>query len=94
MSSSMQYPVEHRAARLLREMGRQAEGKFEPIVEPMAAAQKLNIDPESPLYEEALKRLLEWGYLEHTHNPALGTTMGAYRLTEEGMAKAKELRSM
>jgi hypothetical protein len=48
--SSMQYPAEHRATRLLREMGRQAEGKFEPIVEP-AAAQKLHIDPESPLYE-------------------------------------------
>ena len=63
-------------------------------MEPTAAAQKLHIDPESPLYEESLKRLQEWGYLEQTYNPALGTTMGAYRLTEEGLAKAKELRSV
>ena len=39
-----------------------------------------NIDPSSPAYEEAVRRLLELGYLERTHNPALGTTMGAYRL--------------
>ncbi len=58
-AGSMEYPVEYRANRLLHQMGCQAEGKFEPIVEPAAAAQKLNIDPESPLYEEALKRLLE-----------------------------------
>jgi hypothetical protein len=92
--SSIEYPVEHRAHRLLRETGCQAEGKFEPIVELTAAAQKLNIDPESPVYEEAVNRLLESGYLEQTHNPALGTTTGAYRLTEEGMARAKVLRSV
>jgi hypothetical protein len=91
--SSMEYPVEHRAERLLREMGRQAEGKAEPIVDPAAAAERLNIDTASPVYEGALKRLLERGYLEKTHHPALGTTMGAYRLTEEGLTKAKELRS-
>ena len=39
-----------------------------------------NLDPSSPAYEEAVRRLLELGYLEQTHNPALGTTMGAYRL--------------
>jgi hypothetical protein len=91
--SGMEYPVEHRAERLLREMDRQAEGKSEPIVEPMAAAQKLNIDASSPVYEEAVNRLLERGYLEQTHHPALGTTMGGYRLTEEGLAKAIDLRS-
>ena len=41
-----------------------------------------------------VNRLLESGYLERTNNPALGTTMGAYRLTEEGVAKAKELRGV
>ncbi len=90
---SMEYPVEHRADRLLREMGRQVEGKFEPIVDPREAAERLNIDTSSPVYEEALKRLVERGYLEQTHHPALGTTIGSYRLTEEGMAKAEELRS-
>jgi hypothetical protein len=45
------------------------------------------------VYEEAVNRLPESGYLEKkTHHPALGTTMGAYLLTEEGLAKAKELR--
>ena len=89
----MEYPVEHRADRLLREMGRQAEDKFKPIVDPRAAAERLNIiDTSSPVYEEAVDRLLERSYLEETHHPALGTTMGAYRLTEEGLAKAEELR--
>jgi len=88
----MEYPVEHRAEPLFREMGRQAEGKHEPIVDPREAAERLNIHTSSPVYEEAVKRLLESGYLEQTHHPALGTTMGAYRLTEEGLAKAKELR--
>lgn len=91
--ASMEYPVEHRAERLLREMGRQAEGKFEPIVDPTEAAERLNIDTASLVYEEALNRLLERGHLEETHHPALGTTVGAYRLTEEGLARAKELRS-
>ena len=88
----MEYPVEHRAERLLREMGRQAEGKHEPIVDPTEAAKRLNIDTSSPVYDEAVDRLVERGYLEKTHHPALGTTLGPYRLTEEGMAKAEELR--
>ena len=88
----MEFPIEHRANRLLREMGRQAQGKFEPIVVPRAAAERLNIDPESPVYLEAVNRLLEAGYLERTQNPALGTTMGTYRLTQEGLDKARELR--
>jgi hypothetical protein len=67
--SSMQYPAEHRATRLLREMGRQAEGKFEPIVEP-AAAQKLHIDPESPLYERRRSSVC-WGALGRLE-PGLG----------------------
>ena len=44
----MEYPVERRADQLLLEMGRQAEGKYEAIVEPIAAAQRLNMDPDSP----------------------------------------------
>ena len=88
----MKYPVRRRADRLLREMGRQAEGKADPIVEPTAAAERLNMDPESPVTTEAVSRLLESGYLEHTQHPSLGTTIGAYRLTEEGLAKANGLR--
>ena len=49
---------------------------------------KLNIDPELPIYEEGVNRLLKSGYLERTQNPALGTTIGTYRLTQEtGMAR-------
>jgi hypothetical protein len=88
----MEHPVQLRADRLLREMGRQAEGKAEPIVEPMTAAERLNMDPVSPVTKEALSRLLESKYLEQTQHPALGTSIGAYRLTEEGLAKAEELR--
>jgi hypothetical protein len=87
------YPAERRAERLLREMGRQVEGKADPIVEPDAAVEKLQMAPDSPLTEEALGRLVEAGYLERTQHPALGTAIGAYRLTEEGVARAKELRA-
>jgi hypothetical protein len=90
----VEYPVERRADRLLREMGRQAEGKSDPRVVPRAAAEKLNIDLESPVYEEAVDRLLESGYLERTQNPSLGTMMGTYRLTQEGLARAGELRGV
>ena len=51
----------------MREMGRQAEGKFEPIVDPTAAAERLKIDASSPVYEQAVNRLLERGYFEQTH---------------------------
>ena len=51
----------------MREMGRQAEGKFEPIVDPTAAAERLKIDASSPVYEQAVDRLLERGYFEQTH---------------------------
>jgi hypothetical protein len=89
----MDHPVRRRAERLLREMGRQAEGKADPIVEPEAAAKKLQMAFDSPLTEEALGRLVESGHLERTQHPALGTSIGAYRLTEEGVARAKELRA-
>jgi DNA-binding MarR family transcriptional regulator len=88
----MEHPVKRRAERLLRELGRQAEGKVDPIAEPELAAERLNMEPDSPVTEEALSRLEGSGYLERTQNPALGTTIGAYRLTEEGLAKAEELR--
>jgi hypothetical protein len=88
----MEHPVKRRAERLLRELGRQAEGKADPIVEPELAAERLNMEPDSPVTEEALSRLEGSGYLERTQNPALGTTIGAYPLTEEGLAKAEELR--
>ncbi len=81
-----------RAERLLREMGRQTAGKADAAVEPEATAKRLNMDPDSPVTEQALRRRLELGHLERTRNPALGTTMGAYRLTEEGLARAEELR--
>ena len=50
------------------------------------------MDPESPVTQEALSRLVESKYLIQTQHPALGTTMGAYRLTDEGLATAEELR--
>ena len=87
----MERPVRHRADRLLREMGRQAEGKADPIVDPEEAARRLNIVPDSPLTEEALSLLAEEGYIKRTQHLALGTGIGAYRLSEEGLARAVEL---
>jgi hypothetical protein len=62
----MDHPVRRRAERLLREMGRQAEGKADHIVEPEAAAERLNMAFDSPLTEEALGRLMESGWSRAT----------------------------
>ena len=39
LGARMEHPVKRRAERLLRELGRQAEGKVDPIVEPELAAE-------------------------------------------------------
>jgi hypothetical protein len=67
--------------------------KSDPIVVPRAA-EKLKMDLESLVYEEAVNHLLESDYLERIQNPSLGTTIGTYRLTQEGLARAEELRGV
>jgi hypothetical protein len=89
--------IDDTARRLLREMGYQASerspGDPAPEVVPREAAQNLNLDPQGPEYEAALSHLLALGDIERT--PASGAqaqaTEGLYRLTIQGLRRAREL---
>jgi hypothetical protein len=79
------------ARRLLREMGYQAEGNSTPDVVPREAAQNLDLDPRAPEYAAALNHLVALGDIEQkTQHPV--STEGRYRLTKQGLLRAREVR--
>jgi hypothetical protein len=79
------------ARRLLREMGYQAEGNSTPDVVPREAAQNLDLDPRAPEYAAALNHLVALGDIElKTQHPV--STEGRYRLTKQGLLRAREVR--
>jgi hypothetical protein len=84
------------ARRLLREMGYQAEDDPTRDVLPEEAAQNLALDVGAPKYEAALNHLLALGDIEReTQDPGVtqGTPgQGIYRLTKQGLRRARELR--
>jgi hypothetical protein len=84
------------ARRLLREMGYQASGWSRgdppPEVVPSEAAQNLELDPEAPEYTTALNHLLALGDIERVSvSGAPRATEGIYRLTIQGLRRAREL---
>ena len=80
------------ARQLLREMGYQAEGSPTPdVVVPREAAENLGLDPSSPEYRAALGHLVALGDIERTWGPAL-VGQGLYRLTPQGLKRAREIR--
>jgi len=91
--------IDNTARRLLREMGRQAEGKpsdseATAVVVPREAAENLDLDPQGPEYEAALNHLLALGDIERTiADPAAQAqaTEGLYRLTKQGLRRAREM---
>jgi DNA-binding PadR family transcriptional regulator len=81
------------ARRLLREMGYQAEGNPSEAtdVAPREAAEGLDLDPRAPEYTAALTRLLALGFIEpETQDP--DPTECLYRLTKQGLRRAREIR--
>jgi hypothetical protein len=88
--------IDDTARRLLREMGEKAEGKPSEatvVVVPREAAEKLDLDPEAPEYEAALNHLLALGDIERISDPgAPQATEGFYRLTNQGVRRAREIR--
>jgi Mn-dependent DtxR family transcriptional regulator len=76
------------ARQLLREMGYQAEGKPAPEVAPREAAE--NLDLEGSEYSAALSHLLALGDIERVSN-SVGTE-GHYRLTKQGLRRARAIR--
>src|SRR5215218_11013130 len=90
--------IDDTARRLLQEMGRQAEGKPSDSeateVMPRAAAENLGLDPQGPEYEASLNHLLALGDIERTiADPgaqAQAHAEGLYRLTKQGLRRARE----
>jgi len=85
--------IDETARRLLREMGEKAEGKPTPDVVPREAAENLDLDPLSPEYEAALNHLLALGDVERISDPdaQAQATEGLYRLTIQGLRRAREM---
>jgi hypothetical protein len=77
------------ARRLLREMSYQASewspGDPAPEVVPREAAQNLDLDSEAPEYAAALRHLLALGDIERV------STEGLYRLTIQGLRRARDM---
>jgi hypothetical protein len=84
--------IDEMARRLLREMGYQAEGKPTLEVAPREAAE--NLDLEAPEYSAALSHLLALADIERILD-SVGTEVGTevhYRLTKQGLRRAREIR--
>ena len=87
--------IDDTARRLLREMGEKAEGKPSEATDvvPREAAEKLDLDPEAPEYEAALNHLLALGDIERiSDSGAPQVAEGLYRLTNQGVRRAREIR--
>jgi hypothetical protein len=84
------------ARRLLREMGYQAEDNPTRGVLPEEAAQNLALVVGAPEYEAALNHLLALGDIEReTQDPGVPQAelrWGIYRLTKQGLRRAREIR--
>jgi hypothetical protein len=86
------------ARRLLREMGYQAEDNPTRGVLPEEAAQNLALVVGAPEYEAALNHLLALGDIERdiereTQDPGVPQAgQGIYRLTKQGLRRAREIR--
>jgi hypothetical protein len=83
--------VDETARQLLREMGYQAEANPTQAVLPREAAENLHLDPATPEYGVALNHLMALGDIEPETDPALAE-QGLYRLTRQGLRRARELR--
>ena len=91
--------IDDTARRLLREMSYQASewspGDPTPEVVPREAAQNLDLDPQGPEYDTVLSHLLALGDIERTiADPgaqAQAHAEGLYRLTKQGLRRAREM---
>ncbi len=83
--------IDDTARRVMRELGYQAEDIRTPDVLPGETAQNLCFDPETPWYELVLNHLLALGDIEPSSDPAR-TKQGYYRLTSQGLRRAREIR--
>jgi hypothetical protein len=72
------------AMRLLHATREQLHGKPTREVIPLEVAEIAGINPYQPEYDEAVRHLLDHGYLEPYKEPG-STSQGLYRMTNKGL---------
>ena len=78
-----------KALGMLKHMRRQIFGQPAPYVEVCGAALSIGVDPGGSECDSLVDELLEAGYLQNYPSPSL-TAHGLYRLTNRGVAAARE----
>jgi len=81
--------MSERALGMLKHMRRQIFGHPAPYVEVRGAALSIGVEPGGSECDGLVDELLEAGYLQIYPSPSL-TTHGLYRLTDQGIAAARE----
>jgi hypothetical protein len=74
---------------MLKHMRRQIFGHPAPYVEVRGAALSIGVDPGGSECEGLVDQLLQAGYIQNYPSPSL-TAHGLYRITDQGIAAAKE----
>jgi hypothetical protein len=74
---------------MLKHMRRQIFGHPAPYVEVRRAAVSIGVDTGGSEYDGLVDELLQAGYIQTYPSPSL-TAHGLYRLTDQGIAAAKE----
>jgi hypothetical protein len=81
--------MSEKALGMLKHMRRQIFGQPAPYVEVRGAALSIGVDPGGSEYDSLVDELLQAGYIRTYPSPSL-TAHGLYRLTNQGIAAAKE----
>jgi hypothetical protein len=78
-----------KALGMLKHMRRQIFGQPAPYVQVRGAAVSIGVDTGGSEYDGLVDELLQAGYIQTYPSPSL-TAHGLYRLTDQGIAAAKE----
>ena len=81
--------MSEKALGMLRHMRRQIFGQPAPYVEVRGAAVSIGVDPGGSECHGLVDELLEAGYIQIYPSPSLAAH-GLYRLTDQGIAAARE----
>jgi hypothetical protein len=81
--------MSEKALRMLKHMRRQIFGHPAPYAEVRGAAVSIGVEPGGSECDGLVDELLQAGYIRNYPSPSL-TAHGLYRLTDRGIAAAKE----
>ena len=81
--------MSEKALGMLKQMRRQIFGRPAPYVEVRGAAVTVGVNPGGSECDSLVDELLQAGYIQNYPSPSL-TAHGLYRLTDQGIAAARE----